>query len=137
METSKYSHTLLQEGAIFSGLASIASNGHREFGQISLKATSVGILEALVNITAAHRQDILWHFLQTHCGAELIHRGLGIKSKCSSWDVSPAQKVLSSRQWHPQPVGHTSWVRNHSIIWLVWPPCPHVRQKLEEPRTAT
>lgn len=45
--------------------------------------------------------------------------------------------MLSSRQWHPQPVGHTSCVRNHSIIWLVWPPWPHVRQKLEEPRTAT
>lgn len=45
--------------------------------------------------------------------------------------------MLSSRQWHPQPVGQTSWVRNHSIIWLVWPPCPQVRQKFEEPRTAT
>lgn len=51
--------------------------------------------------------------------------------------VLTAQKVLSSRQWHPQPVGQTSWVRNHSIMWLVWPPCPQVRQKLEEPRTAT
>lgn len=48
-----------------------------------------------------------------------------------------AQKVLSSRQWQPQPVGHTSCVRNHSIMWLVWPPWPQVRQKLEEPRTAT
>lgn len=48
-----------------------------------------------------------------------------------------AQKVLSSRQWHPHPVGHTSWVRNHSIMWLVCPPCPQVRQKLDEPRTAT
>lgn len=51
--------------------------------------------------------------------------------------VPGAQKVLSSRQWHPQPVGQTSWVRNHSIMWLVWPPWPQVRQKLEEPRTAT
>lgn len=63
---------------------------------------------------------------------------LNIKS--SSWCAllsHLAQKVLSSRQWQPQPVGHTSWVRNHSIIWLVWPPWPQVRQKLEEPRTAT
>lgn len=51
--------------------------------------------------------------------------------------VSQVQKVLSSRQWQPHPVGHTSWVRNHSIMWLVWPPCPQVRQKLDEPRTAT
>lgn len=49
----------------------------------------------------------------------------------------PGQKVLSSKQWQPQPVGQTSWVRNHSIMWLVWPPWPQVRQKLEEPRTAT
>lgn len=47
------------------------------------------------------------------------------------------QKVLSSRQWQPHPVGHTSWVLNHSIMWLVWPPWPQVRQKLDEPRTAT
>lgn len=60
METSQYSHTLLQESEQFC-LASIASNGHGEYSQISLKATlgSVGILEALVNVTAACRQDIL------------------------------------------------------------------------------
>lgn len=60
---------------------------------------------------------VLWNF-QHPCGPQI-------------------QKVLSSRQWHPHPVGHTSWVRNHSIMWLVWPPCPQVRQKLDDPRTAT
>lgn len=51
--------------------------------------------------------------------------------------LGDVQKVLSSRQWQPHPVGHTSWVLNHSIMWLVWPPWPQVRQKLDEPRTAT
>lgn len=57
-------------------------------------------------------------------------------SPCSSWHQW-LQNVLSSRQWQPQPVGHTSCVQNHSIMWLVWPPWPQVKQKLEEPLTAT
>lgn len=47
------------------------------------------------------------------------------------------QKVLCNRQWQPQPAGHSSWQRNQSIMWLVCPPWPQVRQKLDEPRTAT
>lgn len=62
----------------------------------------------------------------------------GMPSKSSSTNSGGCfQNVLSSKQWQPQPVGHTSWVRNHSIMWLVWPPCPQVRQKFADPRTAT
>lgn len=61
----------------------------------------------------------------------------GISGRLSRSVRLYVQKVLSSRQWHPHPVGHTSWVLNHSIMWLVCPPCPQVRQKLDDPRTAT
>lgn len=47
------------------------------------------------------------------------------------------QKVLCNRQWQPQPAGHSSCRRNQSIMWLVCPPWPQLRQKLDEPRTAT
>ena len=53
------------------------------------------------------------------------------------WSRSEGQKVLCRRQWQPQPVGHSSCWRNQSIMWLVCPPWPQLRQKLEEPRTAT
>lgn len=38
-------------------------------------------------------------------------------------------------QLQPHPVGQTVSVPNQSDICCVWPPCPHTRQKLEEPKS--
>lgn len=42
---------------------------------------------------------------------------------------------VSRRQRQPQPVGHTSCCRNHWSRCAVWPPWPHTRHALAEPRT--
>jgi len=38
-------------------------------------------------------------------------------------------------QVHPQPEGQRVSARNQSSTWWLWPPCPHVKQKLESPLT--
>lgn len=78
-----------------------------------------------------------WRWLLEPLSWQSCHGSDGVLWDFQQLPRPEAQKVLSSRQWHPHPVGHTSWVRNHSIMWLVCPPCPQVRQKLDEPRTAT
>lgn len=112
-----------------------------EFGPSALKATWEAQGHWKHSEASAHHQKSCTgslHSSSRRCRVESTWLGNSIPNPIPRALCSHAvQKVLSSRQWHPQPVGHTSCVRNHSIMWLVWPPCPHVRQKLEEPRTAT
>lgn len=67
-----------------------------------------------------------------------IHNAWHLRSvSCSISCFQSTRNVPSLRHLHPQPVGQTSIVSNHFIMWYACPPWPQATQKLLAPLTVT